>query len=279
MPKTKVVLNSGSRKMIGKSDSKIRPQVVTTSRGVDTCSQSCVHMGEGGVPDCYAAIPTSAAGTTHFSRVEAGKGDTFSGENNAKDAMDLIRIKAAPRATVRHLESGDVDHDYIQRVNDLAAKRPYDAKDKSNTGLRMWGYTHKWRDLSPDMAKGWTLLASVETEDEAKEALTRGWKVAITSPKSDTYSGGTIAGHKVVTCPNQAYHGEVGCNTCNLCYDKGSEDRPSKVVEFEVHSTGAARATQRIADKRAASGPVPLGMPTVRVQNADHFKFGTSDGQ
>ena len=281
MPKTKVVLNSGSRKMRGKESAGFRRPVITTSRGVDTCSDGCIHMGEGGVPDCYAALPTSPAGTTHFSRVEEGKGNTFSGENNAKDAMDLIRVSAAPKATVRHLESGDVDHDYIHQVNQLAARRPYDAKDPDNTGLRMWGYTHKWKDLSPDMAKGWTLLASVETEDEAKEALTRGWKVAITSPKSDSFHGGTIAGHKVMACPNQVYHGTVGCETCNLCYDQGSEAKPSKIVEFTVHSSGAKRATQRIVDKRAgeASGSnrVGLGMP-LRVTNADHFKFGASDG-
>ena len=279
MPKTKVVLNSGSRKMRGTGNTRVVPPVITTSRGVDTCSQSCIHMGEGGVPDCYAAIPTNPAGTTHFGRVEAGKGDTFSGENNAKDAMDLIRIKAAPRATVRHLESGDVDHDYIEQVNNLAARRPYNPKDKDNTGLRMWGYTHKWKDLSPDMAKGWTLLASVETEDEAKEALSRGWKVAITSPKSDTYAGGQIGGHTVMPCPNQVYHGTVGCETCNLCHEQGSEERPSKIVEFTVHSTGAKRATQRIEEKRAGSGKVDLGMPTIRVDKADHFKFGAADGR
>lgn len=283
MPKTKVVLKSGSRKMVGTGSSGFKPPVITTSRTVDTCADSCIHMGEGRVPDCYAAIPTSPAGTTHFSRVEEGKGHTFEGESNARDAMDLIRVSAAPRATVRHLESGDVDHDYIQRVNELAARRPYNPKDPDTTGLRQWGYTHKWRDLSPDMAKGWTLLASVETEDEAKEALSRGWKVAITSPKSDTYAGGSIAGHKVMSCPNQVYHGTVGCETCNLCYDQGSEDRPSKIVEFTVHSSGAKRATQRIVDKRAnTSGSTSVSLGNTRrleVTNADHFKFGTSDGQ
>jgi hypothetical protein len=280
MPKTKVVLRSGSRKMVGTGE-RTRPArpVAVTSRSMDTCPTSCIHMGAGNIPECYANVPTNASGTTHFSRVEEGKGFTFSGDDNAKDAMQLLRVSVPPRGTVRHLESGDVDIDYINHVNNLAAKRPYNPKDPSNTGIRMWGYTHRWRDLDPSMVKGWTLLASVETEGEAKEALSRGWKVAITSPKSDTYAGGSIDGHKVMPCPQQELHGKVGCETCNLCYEQGSEERPSKVVEFQIHSSKARLASQKVVDKRAAEqaqqGRVQIPL---RVLNSDHFKFGVGDG-
>lgn len=255
-------------------------QVVTTSRSSDTCPGSCIHM-VGGEPKCYAAFPTSAAGTTHFSRAEDPNGKyVFSGESNATDAMRLIAKRAPSGATVRHLESGDVDADYIEQTNKLAAARPWDPSSEYAAGLRMWGYTHRWREIDPKAAKGWTLAASVESKEEAAEALKMGWpKVAITSPINDMLAGSQIEGHSVIQCPNQKYHDTVGCADCNLCYstdstDKHGNERKAPIVEFGIHSSGAKAATTRIADKRTE---ITLGPR--RTVKAEEFKNGFTDGK
>lgn len=260
---TTVVIGSKNRKLASRKPNG--PQISTTSRTAATCAPDCPfvqsgdHADSDGVPICYANERTN-------------RPSIFQLVAKSSNAMSVGRVmkhlanNAAPGSAVRHLVSGDVlgeGDDYVEAANELHAARQ---------DLQGWGYTHNWRRMTSEAAKGWVLNASTETPGEAAEAIRRGWQAVIESPAEHSLAGTRIAGRRVVTCPNQLHHA-IGCADCHLCRSN-SPTRP--IVEFIAHgSSGAIRKEieNRIMSARAAeeSGNQSITGLT------DHFKAGTSN--
>lgn len=91
------------------------------------------------------------------------------------------------------------------------------------------GYTHQWRDCDP-LHKHYS-MASVETEVDALEARSRGWRTfrVTTSPGDKSLS-------KEVICPasEEAGH-KIQCIDCGAC-DGTSSNRKSHIV---IHAHGS----------------------------------------
>lgn len=242
--KTLINPSSSNSKLLGEHNPK-KIKAATTSRTVSTCPSACPFRVDFEHPEtgeqkqssvCYAHTASNPGGQNPFSRAEA-KGTT-----DTHQALDNIAKLAKPNTVMRHLESGDVDDDYMEAANALHAKRP---------DMRGWGYTHDWRNpkRTPDEAKGWTLNASTEGPEEAHEAIKQGWQAVIESPHDAPLHGTRIGGRKVVTCPAQTTDGRVGCATCNLC----SNNTPTRpIVEFLAHG-----ATGQVGRAIGAARDVP----------------------
>jgi hypothetical protein len=197
-----------------------------TYRTSDTCASDCPLFVDG-KPKCYASA--GAGGGSFALAKKFGK--------STQTAFARL-VKESPfRFTVRHLVSGDVDDEYIAVANKLHKVRP---------DLKGYGYTHDWRNRSPEQVEGWTLNASCETVEEVEKAIANGWQAVIESPESDSLVGQRIAGRRVVACPNQI-DDRVKCSSCRLC-PSNTDTRP--IVEFKLHGNNTKLLADIIIEKR-----------------------------
>jgi hypothetical protein len=88
------------------------------------------------------------------------------------------------------------------------------------------GYTHQWRNPLFSAYRAY-LMASVETDAGAKEALARGWRYFRATDSLSTL------GAKEIICPNTT-HG-IQCHDCRLC--AGTSKGAASIV-IEVHGSG-----------------------------------------
>jgi hypothetical protein len=274
MAKTYVKIDTKNTKL--KTANPVSGKIISsTSRTSDTCAPDCPFLDKGdhndieGKPICYA-------------NEKLGRPSIFQhaekyGVHDTTSAMEKLQYGAPKGSAVRHLVSGDVagqSDDYVRHANSLHAAR----KD-----LQGWGYTHNWRQMNPGEVKGWTLNASTETSRQAEDAVNRGWQAVIESPKGQELAGSRIAGRRVVSCPNQSTHGQVGSADCTLCRSN-SPTRP--IVEFQIHGQQQKKVAAKVTGIRQAetrpfvadeSGRMKDLVAERRALRTDHFKTGFSD--
>jgi len=116
-------------------------------------------------------------------------------------------------------------------------------------GFKVIGYTHHWKQEPHNGRLKESFLASCETMEQAKEALTRGWLVSVAGPLS-------VPG--MVTCPNYAKP-EIQCNRCGLCDVPTLKRTGFEGVVFPAHGGGKKRLP--LAGKTVALiGPTARGL-------------------
>ena len=91
------------------------------------------------------------------------------------------------------------------------------------------GYTHQWH-RRPDLAP--FLMASVDSEKEAREAKRAGWRYFRIKRQGDRYLRGEIQ------CPSEKSRGKVKCRQCLLCCG-GARKGPHVVIN--VHGARKGR--------------------------------------
>lgn len=203
--------------------------MAATYRTADTCPATCPLRGAG----CYARGRLFG----HPARL----GRESDGEYTEVRALARnLRLGAMVRANVSGDmldEAGRPDFPYAAALSHVATERP---------DVAVYGYTHAWRSLTPDITPGVTLNASCETPEEITTAAAAGWPTVTTATDAaDPIIGSTIAGRRVIVCPAQTRDG-VTCSTCRLCA------RPARrsTVAFIVHGSGAAQAARAIRASR-----------------------------
>ncbi len=176
-----------------------------------TCPSSCPLLERG----CYAKRWPVAL---HSKRAQ---------ENTLDFKAFLSRVrKENPSKIVRLNVSGDVflndevDTEFLNELIDGA---------KNNPDITIYGYTHGFEKVhqagfTPDkFPDNLTLLASVDSEEEAAKAKSLGWKYARVERDYDKK-----AGKDEVLCPIDAAKAKgkepkTTCATCKLCFDKRYE--------------------------------------------------------
>lgn len=96
------------------------------------------------------------------------------------------------------------------------------------------GYTHQWREPWAQGLRLWC-MASVETEEQLREAERLGWRCFVVQPKGSPLLDGAR------WCPSSR---GVTCQACGQCdgiggWELGSENRPHR--QIEAHGAGAGR--------------------------------------
>lgn len=256
-----------------KTSSKGKDQlpVLMTARPADTCP-SCIFNGLGGDhkpseggTSCYAANKPGGGSNLFQNAEEKGTTDTAS-------AFKTLAKNAPPGATIRHLESGDIQSpekgdDYIAEANKFAAARP---------DLKHIAYTHNDDELDPNSMVGWKARASKETRSQVADAIDRGWTTVIESPSDDLLSarGERIAGKPVRQCPAQTHPESVGCANCNMCR------KENVVVEFALHGNNLRINEGRIRAVRHAEQGQPVNMGTkIPIGPPQHDDWATGQNR
>lgn len=110
-------------------------------------------------------------------------------------------------------------------------------------GKAAWTYTHSWRRFGLAAWKGARVLASCETPQQARQAMARGYAVALMTPDHPTNKLYQHEGLTVVPCPAQMNH-IVTCEDCTLCQNPTMLLNRNLVVGFQAHGNTAKRINQ-----------------------------------
>lgn len=103
-------------------------------------------------------------------------------------------------------------------------------------GGKVWSYSHAWATLPKSLWNSISVLASVDSIEEANKAVKAGYAPAIVVDKFNTDKAFTIEGSDVkwVPCPNQTH--DVTCVDCGLCLNADKLFAQNKGIAFAVHS-------------------------------------------
>ncbi len=141
---------------------------------------------------CYAWGGNSVRGANSVQKAHANgrPGDLTAALERAPRSAKAVRFGAIgdPARVGRHSLLADID---------LAR----------GEGFKVLGYTHHWREEPLTGCLKRSFLASCETAEQAREAQSKGWLVALAGPESAP---------GMVTCPHYR-RPEIQCNRCGLC--------------------------------------------------------------
>src|SRR5262249_41254139 len=140
-------------------------------------------------------------GALHVAKAEARAIDALTGDR-------LLRLHVV----------GDAKTEAAARELGAAARR-YSARGNApRRGKKVWTYTHAWRTVAREAwGDSVSVLASVETVREAREAMAAGYAAAVVVAAFEQESAYHIDGTTVLPCPNQTRG--VTCRDCGLCRD------------------------------------------------------------
>ena len=112
-------------------------------------------------------------------------------------------------------------------------------------GGQAWSYTHAWRRVSRKAWRNVSVLASVETLDDATRAIKRGWAPARVVPTFTTDKAWFEGGVRWIPCPAQTRN-NVTCDSCRLCWDDKKLRSIGAGIAFETHGAAHKRAAAAV---------------------------------
>lgn len=163
------------------------------------------------------------------------------GDGTGKGRTCYVTLAHGPRAVFAAYAAGKYPTTRVQDVARLVAGRvvrlgtygdpaavPVDVWRTLLLDARGWtGYTHQWR-VAPQLRP--LCMASVDSEEEAREATAAGWRYF----RVRAAAAHTVAGE--VTCPASEEAGKrTTCADCRLC---SGTAREAKSITIIAHGTG-----------------------------------------
>ena len=221
MSKSKVNPNRVAFAVEVSLNDKIGP-VSTTYATQESCDRSCPHYDNG----CYAEAGMVAI---HGRKL-----------NKAYNAQTPEAIAIEEANAIKGL-TGNLDL-RVHTVGDC--KTPESARivseamrrHRKKAGRKAWTYTHAWRKVPVENWQGESVLASVETVADAKEAMQSGYPVAIVVEEFDSTKPYIKDGIKILPCPAQVTKGKQ-CVSCRACMNGDSLLRTGTVIGFVPHGS------------------------------------------
>lgn len=200
---------------------KIGP-VSTTYATQESCDKSCPHYENG----CYGE---SGMVAIHGRRL-----------NNAYNGQSPEEIAIEEANAIKSL-TGNLDL-RVHTVGDC--KTPESARivsgamrsHRKKAGRKAWTYTHAWRKVPVENWQGESVLASVETVPDAKEAMQSGYPVAIVVETFDSTKPYFKDGIKILPCPAQTQDNKQ-CVNCRACMNGAFLLKTGTVIGFVPHGS------------------------------------------
>lgn len=104
-----------------------------------------------------------------------------------------------------------------------------------------WTYTHAWRRVRRSAWGAVSVLASVETLDDARRAMRRRYAPARVVPKFSTDKAWVEGDITWIPCPAQT-RDNVTCESCRLCWNATGLLARGAGIAFEAHGPAKKRA-------------------------------------
>ena len=234
------IARSGRRRFVG-----IGPFCVSTYVSIaSTCPDSCTFKNNG----CYAQ-----AGSAHLTM------GTLDLRGRGYTPLEVTQGEAAALSAMWK-QDGRVPQDGARGGRDLRLHVGGDAScrrgaralgdavaELQRRGLgSAWTYTHRWREI-PRAAWGpISVLASVETVEDAELAVARGYAPAMTVEAFPSRRAWRVSPRlRLIPCPYEAGGSGPTCVQCRLCLDRDLL-RMGSGIAFAVHGAQAEQATVRL---------------------------------
>lgn len=111
----------------------------------------------------------------------------------------------------------------------------------------VWTYSHVWRTIPRSAWGRISVLASVESVNDARWAMDRGYAAAIVVDKhpADGKAYRVADDAKIVPCPAQT-RDDVTCESCGLCLNADKLLALRLIIGFEAHGPGAKKAKRHL---------------------------------
>ena len=106
---------------------------------------------------------------------------------------------------------------------------------KMRGGRDCWSYTHAWKNVPKSEWSNVSILASITTIDEVKDAKKQGYAPAIVVPSFKSDKAFIIDGSdtKWIPCPAQTR--DIPCVNCRLCFNADRLHENNFGIAFEAH--------------------------------------------
>jgi hypothetical protein len=208
------------------TNAKLGP-VSATYASQASCPRSCPWYGNG----CYAERGHVGWQTRRLNRSRVREAARIAdAEARAIDGLTGDRL-------LRLHVVGDARTDVAARLLGAAAQRYARRGNAPRHGRKVWTYTHSWRTVArASWGDAVSVLASVETVREARDAMAKGYAAAVVVTAFERAGAYPIDGVTVVPCPHQTRG--VTCRECGLCRDDERLRRAGLVIAFEAHGSG-----------------------------------------
>lgn len=203
-----------------------------------SCPDTCAFKSNG----CYAEHTATRA---HWDRITAGSLD--------KTPLDLARAEAAAidalpadRDLRLHVAGDSATEEGTRLIADACGR--YVVRSKFwhlERPVKVWAYTHAWREV-PRAAWGViSVLASCETPADVEAARARGYAAALVVPRFDADATYRVGEQKLVPCPQQTR--DKVCTDCRLCFDDTRLQKAGLAIGFALHGGGTNKARGALA--------------------------------
>jgi hypothetical protein len=193
--------------------------VAATYAAQSSCPQSCPMLGAG----CYAERGRVALVHRRF-------GTAKPVEVARAEAESIRSLRPLPGLPLRLHVVGDCPDDESAQIVSAAA-----ASYERSGGGRAWTYSHAWRSVARASWGRVSVLASLHSADEGRDAIGRGYAPALVV---EAFPGGHSswieAGIRWIACPEQRT-GRRDCASCRLCFDADGLRKRGQGIAFAKH--------------------------------------------
>jgi hypothetical protein len=113
-------------------------------------------------------------------------------------------------------------------------------------GGKVWSYSHAWAKLPKSLWNSISVLASVDTIEEANEAVKAGYAPAIVVERFDGDKAFKMKGSDVkwIPCPNQT--NDVTCVDCKLCLNADKLTAQNAGIAFAIHGSRKGKFSLKV---------------------------------
>ena len=208
-------------------------RVSATYAAQQTCPQSCKLKGSG----CYAESGLVGMHTKRLNQSSDAR-DMSVDELAMHEAIALAGLSG--KLPVRLHVMGDA-------TTNTAAKLLSDAAQyhTNKYSQPVWTYTHAWREVERRSWQQVSILASCESTQDAREAMSRGYAAAVVVDHHESDKAYELDGIKLVPCPQQTGRAAT-CVECGLCMRAPQLLKMGSVIAFEAHGQQAGKAKQAL---------------------------------
>ena len=207
------------------SDKEMRAVAVTRA-AQQSCPPSCPFFGKG----CYAEAGPSGI---HSKRLTKAADGINAIDVAIAEAQAIVEFWPRDGRPLRLHEVGDCREVEAARIVSEAVETV-----QEQGGGAAWTYTHAWRDVPREAWGNVSVLASVETAQEARDAMAQGYVPAIVA--TSVAEGERIlseAGLRGIGCPQETGAAK-DCASCGLCFRDDRLQGVGAAIIFTPHGSG-----------------------------------------
>ena len=199
-----------------------------------SCPSSCKLKGQG----CYAMVGNVGI---HSKKLEDGKATAL---QVAKEEAEAIKNSHKGKKIfgnfLRLHVSGDARTTSAVSVL-VQAVRAWQARG----GALAWSYTHAWRSVKRETWQQISVLASIDSFSEAKEAKLQGYTPAIVVSHFENDKAFFKNDTKWIPCPAQTKD-NVTCSSCKLCLNDKKLKQINAGIAFSAHGVLKNKIIKRL---------------------------------